>query len=363
MAEYSIILHLYSPNILHLYLHLIYLHTMSSDDEEPMAPLVMKSESDRSLTPEQRETNAQCVRHGIATLRAGDIYTMPNKSELTFDITLTRRLAIDSFEKLFAVVESYPQWFLDAHCESRVHRSDVMTRNDDAFVHRDPTRPLYAPAFGKKMLGTEKRVREQQMEKIATDRGKKALHNVLDKLNLDKYQNNLSVVTLDLVREMSIVEIKACLTMTDAHATLLFQHLQHMDDDIIGKVDRGRPKSPPPRQTHVAKGTVTPQPEDKMVLNPSAKDGGETVISNKQMSDGKITRLCVVRHHDIQHLSKTEKRRFFKARYDEEMPSFLEKRASSEARSARKRKRAEDRGGSGAGGGSASGGAPKKKRG
>ena len=182
-------------------------------------------------------------------------------------------------------------------------------------------------------------------------------------MNLDKYKEFTQGLTFDAVCDMSVAEIMACLRMPHDHAILLYQEMKKYENVFVRRLT-DRPTSPPPsRQTHVTKGTVTPQPEDKMVLNRTTKDGGETVISNKQMSDGKITRLCVVRHHDIRHLSKKEQQQFFKERYEEEMPSFLEKRATSEARSARKRKRAEDRGGAGAGGGSASGGAPKKKRG
>jgi hypothetical protein len=179
----------------------------------------------------------------VATLRAGDIYTLPDSGQETFNITSTKRLVIGTYEKEVLMEETYPQWFLDAHCESRVPLSEIHV--EDTFVHRAPDESVRN--HGKKILVTEKRKREQQREKIATDRGKKALHNVLDMLKLDKYENNMSIATLDIVREMSIVEIRACLAMTDAHATLLFQPLQQMDDDIIANVDLNTTHPPPVR--------------------------------------------------------------------------------------------------------------------
>jgi hypothetical protein len=203
----------------------------------------------------------------------------------------------------------------------------------------------------------------KQVENALIRDGRSVIHLVLDRLDPAKYKEFTQGLTFHAICDMSVVEITACMRMPHEHALLLYQAVQKYEDGAIAYVN---PESPPPRQTrqtHVPQGTSTPQPEDKMELDHIAKDGGETVIYNKQEGVGKVTRLCVVRDHDIRHLSMKEKRRFFKDRYDEEMPLLLERRAVSEVRSARKRKRAEDTGGSGAGGGSASGGAPKKKRG
>jgi hypothetical protein len=213
----------------------------------------------------------------------------------------------------------------------------------------------------------------KEIEKELDSEGKRLLDWCLDKRNLGEYKMLTPGLTFDAVYHMSIDDIMALLSMPREHATLLYQEVQKYDADTLRWTAPRPPQSTPDRQTHVAKGTVTPQPEDVMELRPSTKDK-ETVIWNKRTSDGKRTPLCVVRHHNIRHRwpqqmsadDRKERHQYFKDRCDKAMLAVLERRAASDERKARKRKRAEDKGGSGAGsasGGGASGGAPKKKRG
>jgi hypothetical protein len=217
---------------------------------------------------------------------------------------------------------------------------------------------------------TDKKRDAHNVDQMLNDNGRLHLDTLLDLMNLDKYQEFTQGLTFALVCDMSVAEIMACLRMPHDHAILLYQEVQKYEDVVVRRLAPRPPQSTPDRQTHVAKGTVTPQPEDVMLLVPSTKDK-ETVIWNKRTSDGKRTPLCVVRDHDIrnrwpQRMSaddRKERHQYFKDRYDKAMLDTALDRAASDEREARKRKRAEDRGGSGAGGGSASGGAPKTKRG